>query len=83
MVTEAKPGSELFNGSSLTRLTGAATKARVEVEVHLPASSLAEAIQMISTLGRTGNLTINFARGHAMDLKWKTGRETRAPEDMA
>jgi hypothetical protein len=81
MSDERKPGAGgLLNGQSLTHLTGARSRARTEVEVQLPAKSLAEVIDNVSRLGRTGNLTINFSSGRAMDMTWKTRRETDVPE---
>lgn len=69
-----------FNGSSLSALTGAVPSAKLQVEVRLPASSMAEVLETIHRLGRTGNLTVNFSNGHAMDLKWSSSRQAKPPE---
>jgi len=70
----------LFNGSSLSALTGARASAKLQVEVRLPASSMAEVLDAIHRLGRTGNLTVNFSQGRAMDLKWSSTRDTNPPD---
>jgi hypothetical protein len=70
----------LLNGSSLSSLAGAVPSAKLQVEIRLPASSIAEALETIHRLGRTGNLTVNFMNGRAMDLKWLSSRETTPPE---
>jgi hypothetical protein len=74
------PGKGTFNGSSLSALTGAVPSAKLQVEVRLPASSMAEVLETIHRLGRTGNLTVNFSNGRAMDLKWASSREAKPPE---
>lgn len=73
------PGS-LLNGDSLSSLAGAKPSARLQVEVRLPASSLADALETIHRLGRTGSLTANFHNGRAMDLKWVSSRDAKAPD---
>jgi len=71
---------DLLNGSSLSRLTGAVPSAKLQVEVRYPASSIAEVMESIHKLGRTGNLTVNYSEGRAMDLKWSTTRKADAPD---
>ena len=71
----------LFNGSSLSNLTGAVTKATTHTEVRFPASSMAEVLETIHDRGHTGNLTINFSNGRAMDMKWASSRNTK-PDDV-
>lgn len=73
-------GSGLLNGSSLSSLAGASASAHLQVEVRLPASSMAEVLETIHRLGRTGNLTVNFANGRAMDLKWASTRDAKPPD---
>jgi len=73
-------GTGLLNGSSLSSLAGATSSARLQVEVRLPASSMADVLETIHRLGRTGNLTVNFSKGRAMDLKWASSRETNPPD---
>lgn len=70
----------LFNGSSLSRLAGAVPTAKTVIEVRLPASSMAEVLDTIHRLGRTGSLTVNFTDGHAGDLKWSSSRTTQPPD---
>ena len=70
----------LLNGSSLSGLAGAVASAKLQVEVRLPASSMSEVLETIHRLGRTGNLTVNFSNGRAMDLKWASSREAKPPE---
>lgn len=70
----------LLNGNSLSSLAGAVPSAKLQVEIRLPASSIAEALETIHRLGRTGNLTVNFMNGRAMDLKWASSRETQPPD---
>lgn len=69
-----------FNGSSLSSLAGAVPSAKLQVEVRLPASSMAEVLETIHRLGKTGNLTVNFAHGKAQDLKWANTIKTDVPE---
>ena len=70
----------LLNGSSLSSLAGARASAKLQVEVRLPASSMSEVLEAIHRLGRTGNLTVNFSNGRAMDLKWASSRDAKPPE---
>lgn len=76
------PDKPLLNGSSLSNLTGAVPTAKLQVEVRYPASSMAEVLETIKKLGTTGNLTVNFHKGKAMDLKFSATRETKTPEGM-
>lgn len=73
-------GKSLLNGSSLSSLTGARASAKLQVEVRLPASSMAEALATIHKLGKTGNLQVNFAHGRALDLKWSNTVEQKPPD---
>jgi hypothetical protein len=41
---------------------------------------MADVLETIHRLGRTGNLTVNFSKGRAMDLKWASSRETNPPD---
>ena len=77
-----KHGSDgsLLNGSSLSSLTGAVPSAKLEVAVQLPASSLADALERIARLGHTGNLQINFHKGRAQDMRWRTSHDAKAPD---
>ena len=70
----------LFNGSSISRLSGAVPTAKTIVEVRLPAKSMTEVLEAIHRLSRTGSLTVNFSNGHAQDLKWSSTRETKPPD---
>jgi hypothetical protein len=70
----------MFNGSSLSRLTGAVPTAKTVVEVRLPASSIAEVLETIHRLGRTGALTVNFTNGRAGDLKWSSSLTAKPPD---
>lgn len=72
----------LLNGSSLSSLTGAVPSATLQVEVRLPASSMAEVLETIHQLGRTGKLEINFAHGKAQQLNWKSSRDAKAPDGV-
>jgi len=70
----------LLNGQSISSLAGAQPKATLQVEVRLPASSMAEVLDVIHRLGRTGNLTVNFHNGRAMDMKWMSSRQEKPPD---
>jgi len=70
----------LLNGSSLSGLAGASASARLQVEVRLPASSMAEVLETIHRLGYTGGLQVNFHKGKAIDLKWANSRDAKAPD---
>lgn len=72
----------LLNGSSLSSLTGAVPSATLQVEVRLPASSMAEVLETIQRLGTTGKLEINFAHGKAQQLNWKSTRNAKAPDGV-
>lgn len=74
-------GRHLLNGHSLSSLTGAAVKARLQTEVHLPASSISEVLEVINRLGYTGNLQVNFHKGRANNLKWTSTSDTK-PESV-
>ena len=75
-----KPDKSLLNGSSLSSLTGAQPSAKIQVEVRLPASSIAEVFDAIHRLGRTGSLTINYSNGRAGDMKWSSSRVAEPPD---
>jgi len=79
-VADPKDAKGLLNGSSLSSLTGATASAKLQVEVRLPASSIAEVIETVRKLGHTGELQINFAHGKARDLKWKSTRSADTPD---
>ena len=76
----ARSRDSLLNGTSLSSLAGAEPSAKLQVEVRYPASSMAEVMETIHRLGKTGNLTVNFARGKAMDLKWANSMKADAPD---
>ncbi len=80
MRDDANPDRPLLNGHSLSSLAGAVPTAKLQVEVRLPASSMSEVLETIHRLGRTGNLTVNFHNGKALDLKWASSREAKAPD---
>lgn len=69
-----------FNGSSLSSLSGATPRAKILVEVSFPASSFVEVNDQIARLQRTGQLTLNFHRGKAMDMKWTNTKEVSPPD---
>jgi len=70
----------LLNGSSLSNLTGAETRAKIHTEVRFPISSMQEVMETIRRMGSTGNLTLNFSHGKALDMKWASSRDTKPPE---
>jgi len=45
--------------------------------VRLPAARMADVLETIHQLGHTGNLTVNFHHGKAVDMKWSNSRETK------
>ena len=67
----------LLNGHSLSRLAGAVPSAKLVQEVRLPAARMADVLETIHQLGHTGNLTVNFHHGKAVDMKWSNSRETK------
>ncbi len=73
-------GKSLLNGHSLSSLAGAVPSAKLAVEVRFPASSMSEVLETIHRLGHTGNLTVNFHRGKALDMKWSSSRDTKPPD---
>ena len=77
-MADAPNHGKLLNGHSLSRLTGAAVKSRVQTEVHFPASSMAEVLETINRLGYTGNLQVNFHNGRANNLKWTSTADTKS-----
>jgi hypothetical protein len=70
----------LLNGSSLSHLTGAETRAKIHVEVALPISSIQEVFETIERLGYSGGLTAHFLNGKPKSLKWSSTRDTKPPE---
>ena len=70
----------LLNGSSLSALTGARVSSKEEVRVQLPASSMAEVLETVHRLGHTGNLTVNFHKGKALDMRWTQTRAIDPPD---
>lgn len=70
----------LLNGHSLSSLEGAVPSAKLQIEVRLPASSMAEVLETIHKLGKTGSLQVNFAHGKAQDLKWANTIEQKPPD---
>lgn len=70
----------LLNGHSISSLAGAQPKATLQVEVHLPASSMAEALDLIHRLGHTGSLSVNFHNGKALNMKWLSTRQEHPPD---
>jgi hypothetical protein len=75
-----KPDKSILNGASLSSLTGAQPSAKIQVEVRLPASSIAEVFETIHRLGRTGSLTINYSNGRAGELKWSSSSSAKPPD---
>ena len=73
---------KLFNGASLTHITGAKVSAHRQVQVQLPATSMAEVLETIHRLGQTGNLTVDFAHGRAMGLRWNSVSPVKPPNEV-
>jgi hypothetical protein len=79
-VADEKHGGSVFNGTSLSTLTGAVPTAKVLVEVRLPASSIHEVLETIHRLGYTGQFTLNCKDGKVMDTKWSNSRQIAPPD---
>lgn len=70
----------LLNGSSLSHLMGADTRAKIYVEISLPVSSMREVMETIGRLGHSGGLTLHYLNGKPRSLKWESSRDTKPPD---
>ena len=43
---------------------------------------MAEVLETVHRLGHTGNLTVNFHHGRAMDMRWTSSRDTKPPDTV-
>ena len=81
MAEEKHAGNgSVFNGTSLSTLTGAVPTAKVLVEVRLPASSIDEVLETIHRLGHTGQFILNYHKGKLVDTKWSNTRQVSPPD---